>query len=999
MKTINTFLIYCFSLLAIILPGCSSDTQLPPERPAGIVAGKIFDSAISGAQVTVYAFGDGNRGARLGGTTSDAEGNFSVDIQSKDQLILLEASGGSYVEQATGTTVTIPSGDVLQAIVSFKSGASIGAMVTPLTHLVSGLTSYKAGSGTPAAQAFTEAQSIIDQYFTLDTNTVIPVDITDSNTTVSTLSSEALYGFYLASISNWSKWASEQNKVTPHTTYTSIALTQVMYNDLRSDGSLNGIGYDLNGENLMPLAIGTVPLDANSYRAAFSLHMLAVSALSVNSTNLKPGNLQQLAQELASKPSDLFAGSAALNIDDQTPELNLTEPLQVAYSGELRLPLNVGGFLGADTISVAIDGNFHEQLNPTNPELILDTTTYLRDESHIISFSAIDILGNTASKEYTLTFDNTNPVVTVDSSPHTNITPATVFGSYSDNIAGIDSILVDGQAATLDQNGGWNASVNLTPGENIIPVVVLDKAGNEAVNQTILYLDNVPPAIDTTAGHSEARFSNGSGESFVAQLQNTNDATALYIETNRLDLMSAGIQISRQELDANLIPYFAFSVTDDISSGIVTDFADIRVRIQYEKDGEILNPWHVMPVPESGNEYLIPLASEILASDWHQATPLETHSILLEVSDQAGNVSTATFSFRADFQVPPLDSSGLILSNPGTAIFTATAFQDRATLNNREYEAVTYQAIRNPVDKSIYIKPEDDATHNVNQTIEQLVREHQYRLVTTTEWQIRLMRPSQTQPCPGDNPLAWQPVTSIFNRQNNTWIGKSVPEPVQGEIKFISSDDLPNDSNSTNWTDIQHFDQEFIFTQITNDTTTQSYHYDYVLEPNNTAAMAAFVTNWELQEGENIITCPEAQFFQQREVSENQSEPGFPKPVTSEIELANLPGFFTTGFIVFDVEADTIVQPVNGWYKIPAGHSFNVTKLVTNPNLIHYNDDISDPNTATYTPAWYDKSISWEVNREIGILVIHDSGELKIPDMSQNRDLLGSGVSSYLITR
>ena len=65
MKTINSYLLHSLLFLTVALSGCSSDTELPPERPLGSVSGNVFDSAISGAQVTVYAFGDGVRGARL----------------------------------------------------------------------------------------------------------------------------------------------------------------------------------------------------------------------------------------------------------------------------------------------------------------------------------------------------------------------------------------------------------------------------------------------------------------------------------------------------------------------------------------------------------------------------------------------------------------------------------------------------------------------------------------------------------------------------------------------------------------------------------------------------------------------------------------------------------------------------------------------------------------------------------------------------------------------
>ena len=995
MKVINTVLICCLFFLASVLPGCSSDTEIPPERPIGVISGKVVDSSISGAQVTAYAFADGIRGARLDGTTTDSEGDYSLEIQSRDQFILIEATGGSYVEQATGRTVTVPNGQVLQAIVHYESGLSINVTVTPLTHLVSGLANYKIENGQPVTQAVPEAQSAINQYFTIDTTNDIPLDITDHTNTVSALSSEALYGFYLAAISNWSSWISEKNQVTPHTVYTSMGAIQVMYNDIQADGILDGIGYDLNRSNLMPLALGVVPLNTELYRAVFSLHLLAISNASNNATNLKPGNLQQIADDIASKSSPLFADETPLDIGSEVPILELAQPLQEAYSGTLVLELTIGGYLGAETISASIDGNFVSELQ--NSTFSVETTDFTEEEDHTLSFLATDILGNTATLDLTVRFDNTNPIVNVTSSPVTNTSPATISGTYSDNLSGINTILVNDQVASLDQAGNWSVNVELVSGENVIQVHIVDNAGNETIIQTVQYLDLIPPVIDTSTGHSEARFSTGSGTFNPGPLLDTNDASALYFETDRLDLMNAGIAIEREALDNNLIPYFAFTVTDEIMSGTPTDVTDITVRVQYEKDGEILNPWHEPARPNTGNEYLIPLASETLSSDWHQATQFDTHSILVEVADPSGNVSTKTFSFRADFQVSALDTADFVITDPGTSVYTATAFQDRSDLNGLQYESIRYQTIKNPVDKSIYIQPQDNATHSVSQVIEQLIKEHQYRLVTYTEWQIRLMTPASFQPCPSDTPDAWQTVAGLFNWENNTWVSKSVPEPVQGEIEFASSDNLPTNPGPTTWSDVPHFDQDFTSTQISSGSIV-SYEFDYVLEANPTSP-AAYVRNWQLQEGGSTTNCPEARFFQQREVPIYESEPGFPSTVTSEFPLSNMPGFFSTGFTVFDIDADAFIQPINGWYQIPASHSFTITKLVTNPSLVNYNDELIDANANYTTPLWYDKSITWSVNRELDVLVIHDTGESNILDMTQVDNLLGSGFSNYLIAR
>ena len=994
----NRCSLYCFFirwlLLAMLLTGCS-DVDLPPERDPGVLSGKVIDGVISDATVTVYAFGDGVRGRRLGSSTTDTNGNYSLEIQAASQLVLIESTGGTYIEQATGTVVTVPSGEVLHAIVPYESGQPVESMVTPLTHLVSGLTVYKIRQGLSPLQAYSEARTTIEQYLDINTTNAVPIDITQAGETVNVASDEALYGFYLAGISDLSLWASNKNLVAPHTTYTSIGITQIMYNDIQSDGKLDGIGFDTNNA-LMPLAIGVVPLSAETYRATFSLHLLAIADTSGNSTNLKPGDLQVVAEDLATKPTELFPESAVLDINSQTPDVSLAQPTQAVYSGIATLPLVIGGFLDAASISVAVDGVLVGQVaDPKIPEVILDTTLYPPDGSHVLSVSATDVLGNTAADNFILSFDNTNPVINITSPLVSNTSPITVSGTYSDNLAGVDSIVVDNQPATLNMDNTWSVSVNIVSGENNIAISVFDFAGNQLLTQATVYLDDHSPDIDTSNGHSNARFSDGGGSFFTAPLQNDNAATSLYLTTDRLAL--SGTPIVRTQLDNNLIPYFAFSVSDLRTATLPTPFAELQVRIQYEKDGAILSPWHVLPTPVSGNEYLVPLASETLSPSWNQATPVELHNIQVEVTDPAGNVTASSFSFRSDFYVPPLNTSNMTVSDINTDIFTTTTFSNRASLNDMPFNSTEFTTITNPVNTSIYIRPEDTATHTVEQTVEQLVREHQVRLITTTEWQIREMSSLQT--CPDQNLGNWQPVSTIHNWFNGDWQPESVPQPIQGPIEFATSDDLPSAPAETPWSTVPHFDNEFNTANI-NIGNTWDYKFDYVLDPSDPLSVA-YIADWNLRNsnGDIIATCPDAIFFQQRQVFTYESEPGFPQAVVSDVTIDNLPGFSTTAFTVFDIDANVNIQPVNGWYKVPAGHSVKITKQVTTPTFVNFNDDISTPANATYTPLFFDKTISWLVSREITVSTIHDTGENNITEMSQKNQPVGSGVMDYVISR
>lgn len=409
-----------YFLLAIpLLWGCSFDdaTELPAERPLGTINGNVVDGLITGAHVSIYSFNNGERGIKLGDANTDTSGAYSVEIQSRTQPILIEVSGGSYIEEATDTPVVLQDGQILRAIGLFKSGQDHALMVSPLTHMVTALTEYNIGIGMTVESAIQDASSIVNQFFSLNVSSTRPIEITKENSATSTLGDDVLYGFYLAGLSHWSLWASNENQENqPHTTYTSIALSQVFYHDLHSDGLLNGIGFNQAGTTLEPLGFGVVPLDGDVYRLTFSLHMLAIANSTENKTLITASDLFDAANNIASQTTLLVGASNPVDIDNQAPTFT-----------------------------------------------------------------------------------------------------------------------------------------------------------------------------DSTGTHSQARFSNGDGNYTEADLEDNNDSIALYFETDNAEIGS--VLISRPTLDNNAIPYFAFGVNDQMELGIQTDPQDITVRVQYQRNNQVLNPW------------------------------------------------------------------------------------------------------------------------------------------------------------------------------------------------------------------------------------------------------------------------------------------------------------------------------------------------------------------------------------------------------------------------
>jgi len=991
-KQLQSLLLLSVLLLVVVflLTGCSpgGSLDLPEERPSGVIQGNVVDGILVGSRVNIYGFESGTRSILLGTAITNEQGGYAIELQTSDQPVLIEISGGTYLEDASGSAVTLADGQVLRAVTHYKSGKPLDAMVTPLTHLAVGLAEYNINNGVPVDQAIREANTDINRFFAIDTGTTPPLAIVDENNTLAELNDTALYGFYLAGLSNWTLWASDKNDA-PHSIYSSIALTQILYNDIRSDGVFNGVGDNREGTALMPLAFGRVALDENTFRIAFSLHMLAIANSDENKTNLGIDKLLTPAQQIAAQTGALLGTSDPVNIDEQIPEVTITQSADKYRSGLFSFEITIGGLLGAERIRIFIDGDLATTLtDTTNTLAIIDTTDYT-DGEHEIRVIATDALSNEASNTFIIQFDNTAPVVNVSSPPASSLATALITGTYSDNASGVQAITVQGQAATLFTDGTWNATVKLESGENIIPISVIDQVGKRLDTQTILHLDLIAPVITSTGMHSLARFSNGDGSYSEAVLQNINDTLPLYFETNAVDLN--GVFIDRLELNNNAIPYFAFSITDEMGPDAITAPQDIRVRIQYERSGEIINPWRT--VTAINDEYLIPLVSEMLALNWHQAAPADEHVIRVEVSDAAGNLSNLSFLFRADFYVPVFSID--TISDLGTDIFTNTPFTDRANLNGLEFASIAY-TFTNTLGKSFYLSLADDSMHTTAQTVDQLVREHQIRLKTTPEWRIGLMTP--TTQCP--EMTSWTTVSTVLNFTGSAWVPEQVPAVRFSTETAISSDDLPASPTPSIWNDVPDFDEQFEVTTLESSSSVLTYRYDYILDESTLVSPSAYILAWALVGITDTQTCPQKRYFQQRDVYAYESVAGYPKPVLSSISVAGTADFSTSRFTVLNNNTGLPVEPVDGWHQIPAGHSITIHKWVTTPELVFYNDDVSDlSGFSSYTPNWNDNNISWAVNRHLTISTLHDAGDSNISVMPVRNINNGTGILTYQINK
>ncbi|KAF0190816.1 MAG: hypothetical protein FD165_2374 [Gammaproteobacteria bacterium] len=993
----NRRALICALLSGALLTAClDNSVDLPPERPASVIRGSAVDGIIVNGTVNVYVFNDGIKGERLGGGTTDGEGRYAIDVRAPDGPLLIEVAGGNYSEEATGTAVALQDGQLLRAVSLYRSGQPLTVTVTPLTNLAAGLAAYRISTGAGVGAAIASAVADVSQAFGVNVRDTTPRVITDPRNLTNALTDEYFYGFLLAGISSWTRLAGETNNVDPHTTYTSMSLAQLMYRDIRSDGALDGRGTGGDGQPIN-LAIGTVPLDADVYRVSFAQHMMSMAISAENRTGLSVADLRDRAVLLAKADSGVFGNEPSDPGAARPPVVNSIDPEGLYYSGVFTYEVIVQGAVVAVTFT--LDGTaIGSAQDLSRPSIAVDSRNDA-DGAHRVGVTATDGLDNETHREFLINIDNTRPFVNVTSSLVTNNPNYLMSGSSTDNGAGISSILVNGVAASVAVDGTWLVAVVLQAGINPLTVVITDHAGNANEAAASVRLDVDGPVIDTAGRHGSARFVTGDDAFEEIRLGDRNDDRPLYLTSDRLDL--GGIPITRRDLENNHIPFFGFRVTDPAASG-----AGVTVTMQYERNEKVVTPWRRLNTAEGENGYLVPVATEMLAATWHQTIPADRHTLRVKVTDLAGNTTEKLFTFRADIRVPDIAIDSM--ANTGQTFFDGYSFANRGNISGVTFDANTY-TFTNNTGKAYYVTFNDDSSHQADQLVETMVREHSVRPVTSVEWRVRPINnvePGLAQadnfscPSPGD----WEVIGEVRNYNGNAWETRTPPEGQPGDPFAVSSDAVPASEPDGDWADVADFDSQHdsvirdgLFYEL-------KYKRDYLV----TNDRPALVRDWRVkQRGSPNVDCADLRNFQQRGIIRHESVDG---PKNTSAELHEISGFGTTDYVVINKSVTnnnnpqgTPIDSFQGWFWIPAGHTILVRKRVTAPVLTLYNDtDVADPGTfSSYEPHKLDKTITWSVKPKLVITAVHDAGIERMFEMSprKNAVAVGAAAAVYTISR
>ena len=114
--------------------GGENSPPIGVQANGAIVTGVASKGPLNGSTVCAFAIVNGTQGAALGScATGIVNGDYSINIGTYAGPVLLEATGGSYRDEATGFTVPLTS--PLRSIIGNVTGSGVSVAITPLTEL------------------------------------------------------------------------------------------------------------------------------------------------------------------------------------------------------------------------------------------------------------------------------------------------------------------------------------------------------------------------------------------------------------------------------------------------------------------------------------------------------------------------------------------------------------------------------------------------------------------------------------------------------------------------------------------------------------------------------------------------------------------------------------------------------------------------------------------------------------------------------------------------
>jgi hypothetical protein len=197
--------LFAMSVLAslLLLTGCGGGggaaAPAAPVAATSVISGVASKGPLNGSTVCAFAIAAGAKGAPLGTCAkTNATGNYSIDLGTYTGPVLFEASGGNYIDEATG--LTVPLASPLRSILTNAAGGAASVAVTALTELAYQQANTVA-AGLTVARIQAAVTNVQTNFGVSDIINTMPVDAL--NVPVAATAVQKSYALALATISQY----------------------------------------------------------------------------------------------------------------------------------------------------------------------------------------------------------------------------------------------------------------------------------------------------------------------------------------------------------------------------------------------------------------------------------------------------------------------------------------------------------------------------------------------------------------------------------------------------------------------------------------------------------------------------------------------------------------------------------------------------------------------------------------------------------------------------
>lgn len=216
------------------------------SSPTTTVSGSVVKGPVNAAQVCAYKAAATGKGDQIKCVTTTSTGTYTMDLDYVGDVVI-EASGGTYTDEATGVTKTLS--DPLQVVLNAQGSAATG-VVTPLTSVAYSL-SKAASGGVSSANFATAATSVASQFQLSGVNIATAVPAVSGTTNA--------YGQILKAVS---QYVANGNTLASFITFTSPTTIQVAFNSAYAAANGATVSFNLGSTTASTgtgTGTGTVP--------------------------------------------------------------------------------------------------------------------------------------------------------------------------------------------------------------------------------------------------------------------------------------------------------------------------------------------------------------------------------------------------------------------------------------------------------------------------------------------------------------------------------------------------------------------------------------------------------------------------------------------------------------------------------------------------------------------------------------------------------------------